>query len=699
MLAKNRPHPRDRSLPSWSIPLALLGLTLLSYGLRALSLGFFWDDWPYLWFFHRFGPAGIVTAFSGDRPFLSFIYTISLTVLGSSSQGWQIFGLLARWMCGVGLWWALAETWPRRANKAAWAAMLFTVYSGFTQQWIAVIYGQAFLLFAAVFFSTGLTVWIARRRSALKRGWIAAGTLMALALSAFTMFSTEYFFGLELLRPVLLWIVFLDDAGLPPERGRAALLRRARQTAAWWAPYLALMLVFVLWRILVHPFTGYGLVTLQNVETSPLRGVWNLALGILQDLVVATLAAWGQPLQILPGFLDQGHVRGLRLLGLIVVTGALVTLYLTRLRAALRPANLGERTIPEDRWAVQAILVGLLAMLAAGWPTWLTNLPMRMGFPLDRYTLAISVGVSILLAGLIDLIGKDRLHKAAVLGLIIGLAVGFHFQTSQRYAQDWESARNFFWQLTWRAPAVRPNTLFASVNMPFQYFEDDSLTAPLNWTYDPDGRSKQMAYLLYDLDVRNKSLTDVKPGVPVQKTFRSAEFSGSTSQMLLFYYPPKGCLRILDPARDSQLFRLPNRLLQAMPLSSPQALIQDEAPAAAPPAEIFNPEPVHRWCYFYEKAELARQLGDWDTIYQLSRESIHEGIRPQDPVEYLPFIEAFARRGQLDDALQLSQDAETAAPEMRPVLCSVWQQALKDQPPANTVYWTTVRERFQCSAP
>jgi hypothetical protein len=272
MLAKIRSAFRGLFFPSWSVPLALLVLTILSYGLRALSLGFYWDDWPYLWFFHRFGAEGIVSAFSGDRPFLSFIYILSLSVLGNSSQGWQIFGLLARWLCGMAFWFALAQAWPRSRHKAAWAALLFTVYPGFTQQWISVIYAQAFLLYSFIFFSIALTLWLAQHRAGLKASWLATGTLLALALSGFTMFSTEYFFGIELLRPILLWLVLAKSSAVATASPAADLryrwqswMLRMRLTTIWWAPYLALMIIFVLWRAVLHPFAGYKMTTLLVV--------------------------------------------------------------------------------------------------------------------------------------------------------------------------------------------------------------------------------------------------------------------------------------------------------------------------------------------------------------------------------------------------------------------------------------------------
>ena len=257
---------------------------------------FYWDDWPYLWIFNRLGSSGIVQAFSGDRPFLSFIYTVSLSVLGHSIQGWQIFGLLARWLCSLGLWWALSLAWPRHKDRVTWAVFLFTVYPGFTGQWISVIYGQAFLLWAAQFFSIGITLWLARCKPA--RVQLIAGTVLALALSAFTMFSTEYFFGLELLRPALLWLVFSDDPGAQPLKTWKSIRQRGLKVAAWWAPYLVLMIVFVFWRSFIHVFTGYPMSTLQGLEQSPLSALRDLVLRITKDLILSTLVAWGQPLQI-----------------------------------------------------------------------------------------------------------------------------------------------------------------------------------------------------------------------------------------------------------------------------------------------------------------------------------------------------------------------------------------------------------------
>lgn len=672
-ITRLRAAARSGRLPLWSVPLALLALIILSYGLRAISLGFFWDDWPYLWYFHLFGASGIVDAFTNDRPFLSFIYTLTLTILGNSTRAWQIFALLAHWLCCVGLWGVLALTWPRNAHKAAWAAMLFAVYPGFTQNWIAIIYGQAYLLFAFTFFSMVITLWLARGRPNAPLTWLAS-TLLALLLSAFTMFSTEYFFGLELLRPVLLWLLLAEQMPFQPASAPRLTVRSlvARlnwpavgQAMRWWSPYLALMLIFVFWRGVLQPFPGKSLVVVSGVESSPLSTLTDLAVTILEDSLEAGLVAWSQILNL--GHFLENPAIGLRLLLMMLVLAALALAYLL----ALRP-----RPSTETPWALQAGLVGGLAFLLAGWPFWITGLPMHMGFPQDRYSLPLSVGVSLLIAALIDGLIKDWPRKAVVLAVLLAMAGGFHFNLALSYRNDWNNMRDFFWQLTWRAPGVQPNTLFLFDRLPFLYYEDDSLTAPLNWVYAPDFKGRQMPYLLYDLYVRRNSLHNPTPGQPVKRDFRATYFEGSTSQVLVVDLQSTGCVHVLDPVYHAGLYTLPNRLQRALPLSSPASWVLPAAAPAQPPQELFGAESPHRWCYYYQKAELARQVEDWAAIRELALNSLGAGLKPETSVELLPFIEGYARLGLYEDAYQLTRQAHDESVSLRPPLCAIWQRTL-----------------------
>lgn len=130
----------------WTIPLAFLLICLAAYGLLVPWLGFFWDDWPYTWFARTLGPGGLIKALINDRVFLAGIYAVSTTIFGQFPIVWQIFAILTRWLSVLAVWWALRQAWPRQTRQVTWVAILFAVYPGFLQQWISVVYSQAYLL-------------------------------------------------------------------------------------------------------------------------------------------------------------------------------------------------------------------------------------------------------------------------------------------------------------------------------------------------------------------------------------------------------------------------------------------------------------------------------------------------------------------------------------------------------------------------
>ena len=60
---------------------------------------------------------------------------------------------------------------------------------------------------------------------------------------------------------------------------------------------------------------------------------------------------------------------------------------------------------------------------------------------------------------------------------------------------------------------------------------------------------------------------------------------------------------------------------------------------------IFGPEPVHGWCYYFEKAELAVQRQDWPTILTLAGEVDAKKLLPYERLEWMPFLQAYAAAG------------------------------------------------------
>jgi hypothetical protein len=658
-----------------SFPWALLVLCLLSFGLLAPWLGFFWDDWPTIWYLHLFGPGGFKDVFAIDRPLLGYIFMVTTTLLGKSALAWQIFGILTRWISTLALWWTLRSLWPGNLRQVSWVVILFAVYPGFTQQPISVTYSNAWIILTAFFLSLGLMIWAVRRPR-----WkilLLAGSLL---LSAFAMFSTEYFFGLEMLRPVFLWLVMEKESPGSQAERRSVVWPRLKRILYYWLPYIGLMIVFLIWRIFLHE-TPRGQVNIfDRLAANPLQTILQLIQRVFGDVFTSSLLAWGETLN-LPGWLGAGWAEAILIAVLSIVTAGLVGLYLNRLKDHTLAPDLAPT--PQHVWGWQAAGIGLLALFLGGLPFWATDLPMGLEFPWDRFTLAMMLGTSLLFVGVLELLLHKQTAKLAILAVLVGLAVGRHFQNENVYRRDWNIQKDFFWQLTWRAPQLKPGTTVLTSELPFDYFSDNSLTAPLNWTYAPDNHSREMDYLLYDIQSRlGLGLEGFERGDEIEQPYRATFFTGSTSQSLVLYYAPPGCVKVIDPQIDHRLPQKPDFISEALSLSQPELIQASGNPDASPPLSILGPEPEHNWCHFFEKADLARQQGQWQRVAELGDQAFQQApqLYPVNAPEYWPFIEGYARTGQWDKAVQLSIQANDLTFRMARLLCENWNRLATTTP-------------------
>ena len=71
--------------------------------------------------------------------------------------------------------------------------------------------------------------------------------------------------------------------------------------------------------------------------------------------------------------------------------------------------------------------------------------------------------------------------------------------------------------------------------------------------------------------------------------------------------------------------RFPESLTALIPLSNPGLILTASDPAILP-SPPFVGEPLHGWCYYYEKAELARQQADWDSVIDMRSDNFQEWV-------------------------------------------------------------------------
>ena len=637
-------------------PLILLFFCIAAYGLLIPALGFYWDDWPMMWFAKTQGPLGFPGAFSGDRPFLAGIYVITTAILDVVPYQWQILSVLSRWLVVLSAWWALSKLWPSKKEPLAWIAILLAIYPGFKQQPISVVYGNGLVLLAFYYLSYGFMVLAIRNPEKRIRY-----TLLGLSTYAICLLSTEYYIGLDMIRGVFIWLLLGDPLKIN--------LQKIKKTFFHWLPYLILLFFFMIWRVFIFEFPTYQPELIDEM-TQTSNGVFgNLIYRIFHDSFSSGWLAWIETFKF-PNINDFS-TDSMVLFWVIVVLSAFASfIYLYFFKPNSKSEVVSDQN-KDSTWAKEITITGILALLCAGWPYWITDLPIKLYYPYDRFNLAFMLGSCLLIVGLVEWFIKTRNQKIIILSLFISMALGSHLINNNTYRREWMVHNDFFWQLSWRVPELEPGTLLLTHRMPMNYYSDNSLTGPINLVYAADNNSLKLDHYLAFKEVRvGRSIPSLEPDQIIEQGFRNATFTGNTSEILTFFYSPPGCLRIVDPERDKDLPVLPVEYSDMTTISNLDLIITNPEQPVSLDTKIFGQEPAHNWCYYFQKADLAKQDKNWELVAQLGDEAFNLGYYPGENSELLLFIEGYGLTGDIDKSLELSTKLYFENPLIRSSLCS-----------------------------
>ena len=649
----------------YSFPIFLLLICILSYGILIPSLGLYWDGWPYMWQYHVFGPAGFPSFVASDRPHSAWIFMLLTGMFGYNIMVYHIAALVFHWVSGLLIWWSLNLIWPKNRFINALTALLFCIYPGFLQQSISLPYCHHLSHMAMFFFS----IWgmLFSIRNPRKFWWLS---LISVLSGSVVNFSLEYFTATEFLRPLFLWLALSPIISNQKNR----LIRSFKL----WLPYLLALAGFIIWRILIFKFPTYSPKLLDEFSTLTVDTSGNFISKIVNDLYTISINAWGKVIHF-PTISKFGVNATYLFFGLFFITLLITSIFFFILQ---KKKHTKKEFWLINKQSIQFICIGLLSILLSGSVYWLLKLPIQVEFAWDRLNLSFAFGVSLLLAGMIEYLMRLPWLKIFMISLLTSLAVGFHYQNTMSFKRDWESFQNFFWQLTWRAPDLKLGTVILTTNFPLQYYSDNTLTAPLNWTYDPKSKSHQLQYLFYFTDVRlaSQRLSELQKDVSIEQPYRTFYFEGNTNNALVVKYSPPACLQILDPifANAGIIPNLTQLEADEIPLSNITQIKTDSDNNSVPPQELLPIEPIHGWCYFFEKADLARQMGNWQTIFNLGVEAESKGLEPRNSSEWLPFMEAYVRFGQWDTVSEIVKSSLNASENYLPGICYTWVRISND---------------------
>jgi hypothetical protein len=356
------------------------------------------------------------------------------------------------------------------------------------------------------------------------------------------------------------------------------------------------------------------------------------------------------------------------------------------------------------RWTRQAMLLGLAALLLGMLPVWFTDRQIIVGTYSNRFGLPGMFGASLLVVALITEIIHRPIQRLVLMCLLVGMAVGFHLRVANDYRWSWERQTRFYWQLSWRAPYLQPGTAIFSEGEIFRYVGLYSHAAAINLMYPHSGQPEQLDFWFYSLG-RDflYAVNEFKEGLPLAREFRHYRFDGHTTDGIFIYYNPENdCLKVLLP-EDANVPEIPQITRDFLSTARTDRIQAGPVQPGYPPEEIFGPEPEHSWCYLFQKADLARQLGDWQQVAALGEEAREAGYDPKilasnTTVEWMPFIEGYARLERWDEAEELSLLAYEQEQGIDARLCDLWSaiEASTSASEARAKVMQSVRSSARC---
>jgi hypothetical protein len=669
------------SLNERAVPVALLLVTVVSFGLLIPWLGFYWDDWPVIYLTQTQGTSGFWDFYQYDRPFSGWTYIVFAPLLGTSPLAWQIFTLLLRWLTAVLVWASLREIWPHKPHQVFWVALLFAAAPIFTQQPVAVAYSQHWLCYLLFFCSIYCML-----RALSSARYFYFFTALAVLTSLLQLLTMEYFVGLELLRPVILWFYYRERKA---ERSVSYILQRAM--ASGWI-YVVLLVGYVIWRMFFLHLAGDDpnhLDLLDKILTSPLAGLLDLAQNAIQDFVYL-VTSW--LVAVKPSDIELGRPFALVVLVIAVAAGISFGVLVSRYTPVVEESG-------ENRWHVYAMILGVLAILLGTLPVWMIDRQVSVGPLGSRFSLAAIFGVSILWVGFLEWLSPRSHVKITILSILLAVAIHANLHIAKAYQQSWEKQRTFYWQLFWRAPQIQPGTALISNGEIFPYVGLYSTSMAINLLYPSAESSRQVPYWFFSYWERLfKIPKELVAGTVLEGGLRNYPFQGDSKDAILLDFSPERnhCLHLLAP-HDENDPELPETMKDLLSISDLSRIERELVDPWQPPASIFGPEPEHTWCYYLEQAELAYQYEDWQEVIALMEEAKTQGLAPTDMKEYLPLLDAYLRTNQIETARTLSLQMARLSNNIDDRICTAWMEVLEaNQDPELNSAFDDVRDKSGC---
>lgn len=667
---------------SFFLILSLFIIGGAAYLLFVNKIGLYNDDWYLIYDYHTQGIQFFSTVFSGDRPERAYLLGAMFAIFGDNILGFHLVNYVFRVLASVFLYFNLCLVWEKNKPFNFLIAVLFLIYPGFLSQFQPMDFLEktTSLLFCMVSIFLSLLN--------IKRHYPRIIQVLIYMFSLFLGWSylgfVEYFISFEIIRYYFIACLILNS-------NKKSFKESVKNISLNIAPYLLVAIGFLFWRFFIfHNERDATNLDLQIgfFINSPILTGFRWLKNVLIGMVNVIFSVW-----IVPIYQTVFH-GDLRLRDVFMVIGIsiFVTTFIYFCFRLMQRKGVIAFTLSDNNYSKQLLLGGFLISFLGTLPVIIAN--REIDFNQSRYTLGASIGGLLLLIYFLSKVKDNRVLLSLILTLFT-FSIATQLGNELNKVDQTNSLRDFWWQVSWRAPEIQPGTMLIAEYSNYDTVEGYVVWGPANLIYYHDIEiqnpiSIQLSAALLDTDTINRITGNASAysvdnrGIHVDVDFGNI--------LLMTQSSDNACVRIFDGSipefstADSSDIRI------VAPYSSIETLIPTaENPIV--PTSIFGEEPEHGWCYYYQRASLARQTHDWEQVITLMDEALERGYYPNDRIEWMPLLQAYIATGRTD-AMQNFISIMNDYPLYRVETCSILLNTAQEERPSDTGTSTFIQTNF-----
>jgi hypothetical protein len=622
---------------AWLEVTTLTVISALVYLVHIRDLSYYRDDWYYMYDGLVGGGGIFVEMFRHLRPARGFLFELLFDTFGANPKPYLSLLYVWRLMGGLGALWLFRILWPRAQGATFFMALLYVLYPGFLW-WVQGFEYQPMVLsatlqvFSIVFTlkavqSTSGRIWLLWILPALITGWSALAFV-------------EYAIGMEVFRWLCVYLLINRD--LQSWRKALALMSHAASVT------LLVPFGFLFWHQFIFENRRKAAdLTLQlgTLGSAPGTVLWWF-IHFLQSLLNVLIFVWVSPF--------NQNFFALRLREILFAFGLMIAVLAIILVVHRSIGDVKDEYPASRTWQFEAIFIGLLGVGAGVIPIIIANRVVTFE-RFSHYALPASLAAVAFVVGLIYFF-EPRIRMVAVASLIC-ISVLTHSALALQAQAEEKLIQEFWHQAVWRIPDLKAGTVLVVNYAGIDYQEGNDLVwGPANFIYYPETQ-KQIPVTIPIAAARMEpdTLRHILEGAQLSQNYIVVnDIQYDFDSLLVMTMPTQNsCLHVMDEnwaelsVADSALIAL------AAPRSNIENVLADMDPHL-PPSLVFGLEPLYEWCHYYQKAQLARQLRNWDEIRKIGNEVDKLGLHPNDQIEWMPFLQAAAFSGDQKLVKQIS---------------------------------------------